>query len=309
MEQQVVAEIDELFQELIVEKITKRIKEVNDSLDSLLGEESEIRNRLDQIPSNGGIRSIVSKQLENLNEQAENMASSLNAEEKKLNSMEKQVGIWLLQLAENTKLQIDDAEKHLVDYSETKESSILNSISENALNTENKIKSSLENVQSSISSEISTQTEVLEKQLVALFLDEQGEASFRWHFDSNIQILTEKISECQELLSQINARIGEISTNIVTGNACMKETKNDVSYLVEKSDSFSQKSDNSELLNAIHENASHISAISNTDVLEELKRYKVEADTRLDTFKKINIFLILINVLTLLSVIALSVFK
>ena len=309
MEQQVVAEIDELFQELIVEKITKRIKEVNDSLDSLLGAESEIRNRLDQIPSNGGIRSIVSKQLENLNEQAENMASSLNAEEKKLNSMEKQVGIWLLQLAENTKLQIGDAEKHLVDYSETKESSILNSISENALNAENKIKSSLENVQSSISSEISTQTEVLEKQLVALFLDEQGEASFRWHFDSNIQILTEKISECQELLSQINAKIGEISTNIVTGNACMKETKNDVSYLVEKSDSFSQKSDNSELLNAIHENASHISTISNTDVLEELKRYKEEADTRLDNFKKINIFLILVNVLTLLSVIALSVSK
>ena len=89
----------------------------------------------------------------------------------------------------------------------------------------------------------------------------------------------------------------------------MKETRNDVSCLVEKSDSFSRKSDNSELLNAIHENASHISAISNTDVLEELKRYKVEADTGMDYLKKINILLILVNVLTLLSVIALSVFK
>ena len=309
MEQQVVSEIDDLFQELIVEKITKRINDINNSLDSLLGEESEIRYRLNQIPTNGGVRTIVSEQLKSLNEQAGNISDKLVNEQHRLSGLEDSIKKWLLQLATHTKEQLDDTENHLKDYSETKETAILESINRNAIDAESNITSSLENVRSSISSEISKNVGAVDEHLDLLFLDEQSDASFRKHFDSNIQMLFEKLSDCQDLLAQIYTGIGEISTNTVTGNAFMEETKSAVSSLVEKSDTFSQKSDIAELLKAIDENTMHISAISNTDVLEELKLYKIETDARLDYFKKANLFLIVINLLTLLTLISMIAFS
>ena len=306
MEQQVITEIDELFQELIVNKIAKSIEEVNASLDSLLGEESEIQYTLKQIPQKGGVRNIISEQLKDLYDQAESVSDKLSAEQKKIASMEAHVRVWLSQLATNTKTQIDDNEAHLKEYSET---ILLDSIKENVLNTEKSIVSSIENGQSNVVSEIANGTEAVEAHLEALFICEQSEKSFRKYFDSNIQMLYDKTASCQELLTQINVSIEGISINLSGINSLTGEIRTALSCLAEKSESFSKKSDFDKLQKSIDENTKRIDAISNTDVIEKLQMYKEGVDAKIDYLKKVGIFLILINMVTLITAIVLFLYK